>query len=91
MTGLPWRPPELRLPFDTQITHRQADVLTGVCMGLTNLQIAKRLQLTEDTVKSHVKALLRAARAANRAHLAALVCSRQVRLTVCRYRAADAA
>ena len=64
------------------LTGRQADVLIGVCMGLSNRQIGVRLWVTEETVKSHVKGVLRALKAHDRAHAAALACSGQVAIHV---------
>ena len=42
-------------------THRQAGK-----MGLTNVQIAKRLFLTESTVKQHLRAVYKALGVSNR-------------------------
>lgn len=75
----PWRCPRVG---DQQIavtlTPRQADILTCLCKGLSNRQIAEHLFVTEDTVKSHVKAVLNALQARDRAHAAVLVLTGQV-------------
>jgi DNA-binding CsgD family transcriptional regulator len=49
------------------LTRREADVLRHVALGETNAQIAHRLFVSEGTVKSHVKHILRKLGAANRA------------------------
>ncbi|MBF0093522.1 MAG: response regulator transcription factor [Alphaproteobacteria bacterium] len=48
------------------VTHRQKDVLQLLAKGLSNKEIAYRLQLTEGTVKLHVAAVLRSLGATNR-------------------------
>lgn len=53
------------------LTSRETAVLELVAGGLTNGQIARRLVITEGTVKSHVKRILRKMGAANRAEAAA--------------------
>jgi DNA-binding CsgD family transcriptional regulator len=58
-------PPESRL--DSLLTRREAEVLALMAEGSTNLAIAERLVISEGTVKSHVKSILRKLRAANRA------------------------
>ena len=56
------------------ISPAQADVLRQLLgEGGTNRQIARRLNLTEDTVKSHMRALLAAAKTADRTALAVAV------------------
>jgi DNA-binding CsgD family transcriptional regulator len=49
------------------LTEREADVFRLMVAGLTNRAIAERLVITEGTVKSHVKHILRKFGAANRA------------------------
>ena len=41
------------------ITARQVDVLAGMAKGWTNPTIARHMRLSEDTVKTHIKAVLR--------------------------------
>lgn len=48
------------------LTARQTDVLELMCEGNTNKMIAKSLNLTEGTVKLHVRAILRTLGASNR-------------------------
>jgi DNA-binding NarL/FixJ family response regulator len=51
---------------DTGITRRQHEVLQLLASGHSNKQISGKLYLTENTVKAHVSALLRAFGASNR-------------------------
>jgi DNA-binding CsgD family transcriptional regulator len=57
---------------DDGLTARERDVITLVASGATNAQIADQLTVSETTVKSHVKHILRKLRAANRAEAIAL-------------------
>lgn len=57
--------PESRL--EMLLTRRELEVLELVADGETNSRIADRLVISEGTVKSHVKHILRKLRAANRA------------------------
>jgi DNA-binding NarL/FixJ family response regulator len=50
----------------TKLTGRQAEVLELMCEGNTNKMIARVLDLTEGTVKLHVRAILQAFGATNR-------------------------
>jgi DNA-binding CsgD family transcriptional regulator len=56
-------------PGDSEgcLTRREADVLRHMALGETNAQIARRLFVSEGTVKTHVKHILRKLGAANRA------------------------
>ena len=49
------------------LTHRQIDVLRLLGDGLSNKRIARELGLSENTVKIHVTAILRALQLDNRA------------------------
>jgi DNA-binding CsgD family transcriptional regulator/GAF domain-containing protein len=51
----------------TSLTRREIDVLKHMAAGKTNAGIAARLVVSEGTVKSHVKHILRKLTAANRA------------------------
>lgn len=53
------------------LTERQREVLDQMLAGRSNAQIAERLVLTVPTVKSHVRAVLRAVGAVNRAEAVA--------------------
>lgn len=48
------------------LTPRQQDVLTQLCQGESNKRIALNLDLSEHTVKLHVRAILQALNAENR-------------------------
>lgn len=52
------------------LTAREHEILALLATGATNLQIADQLVLSESTVKSHVKRILRKLPAANRAEAA---------------------
>lgn len=48
----------LAAPF-AELTPREREILEGVADGLSNKMIARALQITDGTVKLHVKAILR--------------------------------
>ncbi len=54
------------LPDITQLTVRQLEVLSRVCQGKTNKQIATELGLSEKTVKAHVTAIFKVLGVVNR-------------------------
>ena len=54
------------------LTAREAEVLRGLAAGKTNAQIALSLFVTEGTVKSHVKHILRKLGASNRTEAVAI-------------------
>ncbi|MBO0875171.1 MAG: GAF domain-containing protein [Pseudonocardia sp.] len=56
----------VHVPID-KLTAREAEVFELMAAGATNAAIAERLFITGDTVKSHVKHILRKLGAANRA------------------------
>lgn len=58
--------------FDLALTSRQLQVLALIAKGRSNKMIARELELSENTVKSHVVAILRALGAANRIEAAML-------------------
>ncbi len=45
--------------LEASLTRREQQVLSLVAEGLTNLEIAKRLQISHETVKEHVQHVLR--------------------------------
>jgi DNA-binding CsgD family transcriptional regulator len=55
----------VQVPSDT-LTKRELEVLGMIAAGLTNGQIADRLVLSESTIKSHVKNILRKLEVRNR-------------------------
>src|SRR3954462_7089368 len=68
--------PEAReLTPEVPLTRRESDVLDELIQGQSNRQIGKNLFISEDTVKSHVKAILRKLGARDRAHAVSLVLS----------------
>jgi len=78
-----WTPPPLEgEPSIHEITQRQADVLTGLHMGLTNFQIGRRFHMAEDTVKTHAKRLYRVLDARDRCHVVSLTASGHVSVYV---------
>ncbi|MEU2350920.1 response regulator transcription factor [Modestobacter sp. NPDC049651] len=60
---------------EVPLTRRESDVLEELLQGQSNRQIGKNLFISEDTVKSHVKAILRKLGARDRAHAVSLVLS----------------
>lgn len=58
-------------PAEEKLTSREREVFQLLVSGATNAQIADRLTVSETTVKSHVKHILRKTRAANRAQVIA--------------------
>jgi DNA-binding NarL/FixJ family response regulator len=64
--------PDLADAADFGLSPREGDVLDQLLMGLDNRAIAARLCISEDTVKSHVKAIFRKLGARDRAHAMAL-------------------
>jgi DNA-binding NarL/FixJ family response regulator len=57
---------------DDELTPREVDVLRLVALGNTNKEIAGRLSLTEETVKSHIRNILAKLRANDRTHAVAI-------------------
>src|SRR5207237_8474598 len=62
--------PALRAPAEA-LTPRELEVLQWMARGLTNRQIAKRLQISEHTVKFHAGAVLGKLNARSRAEAVA--------------------
>jgi DNA-binding NarL/FixJ family response regulator len=57
-------------PFES-LTHREVEVLQLMARGLTNRQIARRLEISEHTVKFHAAAILAKLNARSRAEAVA--------------------
>ena len=66
-----WARPAPRQPRYA-LTDREFEVLQLIADGLANREIAERLFLSEETVKSHVKTLLEKLHARSRAHAVAI-------------------
>jgi DNA-binding NarL/FixJ family response regulator len=58
--------------LEQEPTHREIEVLQLISEGLVNREIGKRLFLSEETVKSHVRHLLAKLQARSRAHAVAV-------------------
>jgi DNA-binding CsgD family transcriptional regulator len=72
------RPPVQRPPADPEpasaevaLTEREREILSMVSTGATNADIARRLVISQSTVKSHVKSILRKLGVRNRTQAAA--------------------
>lgn len=63
-------PPGEAHPLAERLSRRELQVLAGLCAAKSNKEIARELELTEPTVKLHVKTLYRKLGAANRTHAA---------------------
>lgn len=57
-------------PIAKQLSKRENQVLSGICRGLSNKEIARELDLQEVTIKLHVRTLCRKLDAKNRTHAA---------------------
>lgn len=56
--------------FLSSLSNREMDVLRLIACGLTNAQIAQKLQISENTVKGHVSNIRAKLQIADRVHLA---------------------
>jgi PAS domain S-box-containing protein len=66
------RPEELPTPSDPRLTPRQTEVLRHLAQGRSTGQIADELQLSKETVRNHVRQLLRAMGVSSRLEAVAL-------------------
>lgn len=57
-------------PLRQQLSEREIQVLSGLCRGLANKEIAREIDLQEVTIKLYVKTLCRKLDAKNRTHAA---------------------
>jgi DNA-binding NarL/FixJ family response regulator len=64
---IPFHGPHLREP-----SSRELEVLWLISEGLTNREIGKRLYLSEETVKTHIRSLVAALQVHSRAHAVAV-------------------
>jgi len=60
------------------LTEREIEVLTEVASGLSDKEIARKLYLSESTVKSHLRAIYRRLKVRNRAHAAVFAIERNL-------------
>jgi DNA-binding NarL/FixJ family response regulator len=67
---IPFTPPQKEA--EQQPTAREIEVLRLIAEGLVNREIGRRLFLSEETVKSHVRHLLAKLQARSRAHAVAV-------------------
>ena len=58
------------------LTQRETQILSHIAEGKTNKQIARILQISEQTIKNHVSAILRKLNANDRAHAVVLAIRR---------------
>lgn len=72
--GIPFVPPEVALadvpPAPAPFTPRQHEIAGLLALGLSNKEIARRLNLSEPTIKTHISTMLRNTGTANRLQLA---------------------
>ena len=63
---------------EEQLSPREAEVLRHVALGQSNRRIGEQLQVTEDTVKGHMKAILAKLGASDRTHAVMLALQRGI-------------
>lgn len=51
-------PPQAKLPDATRLTAREIEIVRALARGATNLDIAKQLVISENTVRTHVQNVL---------------------------------
>lgn len=61
-----------RIPADVRMTNQRMKVLILAANGLTNVEIARELWLSEDTVKSHMRLAYEVLGARDRANAVAI-------------------
>lgn len=61
---------EAEAPQGIRLSPRQCEVLDLLCLGLPNKLIGKRLNLSENTVRGHVQAILQALQVSSRSEAA---------------------
>lgn len=64
--------PLAQRPGGLSVTDRELQILRGMTDGYSNIEIAKQLFVSEDTVKTHARRLFRKLGAHDRAHAVAL-------------------
>lgn len=79
----PWVPPSIRTTVrQPRLTTPEADILSWLCRGASNRQMAQRLALTEATVERRVLAVLSKLGVPTRNQAVALAMSRQIQVMV---------
>lgn len=68
------RDPRRTLPTGSQLTRREMQVLDGISEGLPDSEIAGRIGLGVDTVKTHARMIFRKLGANGRANAVLLAC-----------------
>ncbi|GAA0394775.1 DNA-binding response regulator [Acrocarpospora corrugata] len=76
VTARSWRPSEENSLARYGLSTREREVLDEVLLGHDNRSIALRLRISIDTVKSHIKAILRKTGARDRVHVIAMALGR---------------
>nr|WP_240151139.1 response regulator transcription factor [Streptomyces sp. SID7805] len=71
------RAPDTRLPVDT-LTPREREVLRLVVTGLPNRLVARRLEIAERTVKTHLHSIYRKLGVSGRTEATALILRQEV-------------
>ena len=66
MTRSGWSPMASGVPKNYTLTARQTEVLTLMCAGLSNKEIAREMNLSDSTIKTHVSAILKELNIASR-------------------------
>jgi len=79
-----WRHMRLRKSSRSRLTLREQEILTLAGKGLSNAEIAERLNLSPHTIKSHIHNLLRKVGASSRTEAALLLRGRLEQTEPCR-------
>lgn len=69
-----------QVPLKPSLTHRQLQLVNLVAKGMTNKEIAANLNLSEFTVKNHLRRIMKQTEAEDRHHVVRMVRSRGVEL-----------
>jgi DNA-binding NarL/FixJ family response regulator len=76
-------PPEIAMEIaehvaDDALTEREVEVLGGVAAGKSNKRIAAELEISEETVKTHMKSILPKLNASDRTHAVMIALKRGI-------------
>jgi DNA-binding NarL/FixJ family response regulator len=63
--------------YKFKFTKREADIIDGVIQGKNNAQLAAALNVSENTVKTHIRSIYRKVGASNRTELTYILMSNQ--------------